>query len=368
MAQDYYSILGVPRNASEAEIKSAYRKLAMKYHPDRNPGNKEAEAKFREANAAYEVLSDEKKRRLYDQYGEAGVSGAAAGGPGFGGFQGGFAGADVGDMFGDIFESFFGGGAGRGRASRGNDLKYEVEVTLEDAFKGSQVPLRFERVEACDACGGTGAKSGGVKRCPGCRGSGRVQFSQGFFSMSQTCPQCGGEGQVVEHPCKDCRGAGRVRKQAKLTVKVPAGIYDGATLRIQGEGEAGPRGAARGDLYVVTRVRPDPRFERDGDDLRTKAPVEFADAALGTTIDVPTIDGEPARIKVPSGTQPGALLRLRDRGMPKLQGRGRGDLLVEVKVHVPQHLNARQRELLQKFREASAEEGGGIFGKLFGQE
>lgn len=370
MAEDYYSLLGVPRNASEAEIKSAYRKLAMKYHPDRNPGNKDAEDKFRKMAGAYEVLSDDRKRKLYDQYGEAGVSGASGGNPFGGGGFGGQGGADVGDMFGDIFESFFGGqgGGGRGGPRRGNDLKYEVEVTLEDAFKGSQLPLKFDRVEPCDTCKGSGAKSGGTKRCSGCRGSGRVQFSQGFFSMTQTCPQCGGAGQVIENPCKDCRGQGRVRKSAKLTVRVPPGVTDGTTLRIQGEGEAGERSAPRGDLYVVTRIRQDSRFDRDGDDLRAKVQVDMAEAALGTNVDVPTIDGEAHKVKVPAGTQPGALLRLRERGMPKLMGRGRGDLIIEIKVHVPKHLNDKQRELLEEYRKAAAEEGGGIFGKIFGKD
>lgn len=400
VAEDYYNLLGVARNASEAEIKTAYRKLAMKYHPDRNPGNKDAEENFRKINTAYEVLSDANKRKLYDQFGEAAFSqggpGGGPGGPGFNPFGGagnpfggaGGAGVDVNDVFGDLFESFFGGqggGGGRGRsgrggARRGNDLKYEVEITLDDAFTGAQLPLRFDRVEACETCGGSGARKGsGVKRCPQCRGSGRVQFSQGFFSMSQTCPQCGGEGQVVENPCPDCRGAGRQRKPAKLTVKIPPGIYDGATLRIAGEGEAGARGAPAGDLYVLVRVKPDPRFERHEDDLITERGVDIADAALGSVLEVATIGGERTKIKLPAGVQQGATFRVREKGMPKLHGRGRGDLLVKVKLDVPQELTARQKELLEEFRRLSQSREGepeqsaphkdeGIFKKIFGHD
>ena len=394
-SQDYYNLLGVARNASEAEIKTAYRKLAMQYHPDRNPGNKEAEEKFRKINTAYEVLSDANKRKLYDQFGEAGVQGGPGGGPGgpFGGGGSPFGGAgvDVNDVFGDLFESFFGGqggggepfagGRGRGpRARRGNDLKYEVEITLDDAFTGTQLPLRFDRVETCATCKGSGARSGsGLKRCPQCRGSGRVQFSQGFFSMTQTCPQCGGEGQIVENPCPDCRGSGRKRASAKLTVKVPPGIYDGATLRIAGEGEAGGRGATAGDLYVLVRVRPDPRFERHEDDLLTERALDAADAALGATLEVAAIGGERTKIKLPAGTQHGATFRVREKGMPRLHGRGRGDLLVRVRVVVPQDLTPRQRELLEEFRRLSGGEGAqaeqnaprkdeGIFKKIFGGE
>lgn len=394
MAEDYYSLLGVARNASEAEIKSAYRKLAMKYHPDRNPGNKDAEDTFRKINSAYEVLSDAKKRQMYDQFGEAGVSGGQGGGPGagFNPFGAGAGGVDVNEVFGDIFESFFGGqggghggGGGGRRARRGNDLKYEIDVSLEDAYAGLQKPLQFDRIENCETCGGSGAKSGsGVKKCSQCRGSGRVQFSQGFFSMSQTCPQCGGEGQVVENPCKDCRGAGRARKSAKLTLKIPAGIYDGATLRISGEGEAAGRGGQAGDLYVVVRVRPDPRFERKEDDLITERSLEIDDAALGTTLEVATIGGESTKIKIPAGVQHGALFRIRDKGMPKLHGKGRGDLLVRVRVAVPTELSAKERELLEQYRRARHKAGGhgdggeqsapkhddkdeGLFKKIFGQ-
>ncbi len=392
MAQDYYGVLGVPRNASEAEIKSAFRKLAMKHHPDRNPGSKASEEEFRRANQAYETLSDPHKRRLYDQFGEAGVSGAA--GAGAGPFGGGFGQAsDMSEVFEDFVESMFGatGGGGRRRQSRGRDLKYETEVSLEEAFSGVQSPLNLERLEVCATCGGTGAKEGsGLKRCAQCRGSGRVQISKGFFSLSQACPACRGEGQIVENPCRSCHGAGRMRKQAKLTLKIPPGIYDGATLRIAGEGEAGGRGTAAGDLYVVVRVRADPRFERVEDDLVSERSVNIAEAAVGASLQVTAIDGESLTIKVPSGVQHGAMLRVRGQGMPKLHGKGRGDLLVRVKIDVPKSLTPHQERLLQELARSLRGEGhshdsapangsssqgpseakddGGIFRKIFGKD
>jgi molecular chaperone DnaJ len=383
MAEDYYSLLGVARNATDAEIKAAYRKLAMKHHPDRNPGDKASEAKFRTINDAYQALSDPKKRKLYDQYGEAGVNQGAPGGfggqggPGFEGFG---QGVDVNEVFGDLFENLFGGqggggqqGGGRRRTPRGNDLKYETTISLEDAFNGVQLPLHFQRVESCETCHGSGGKPGtGVKRCTQCRGSGRVQVSQGFFAMSQTCPRCGGEGEIVEDPCKTCKGQGRVRKEADLKVKIPPGIYHGATLRISGEGEAGPRGGQPGDLYLEIHIKPDPRFERHEDDLSVTAHVDIASASLGGTTTVPTIDGEPVTVKIAHATQTGATLRVREKGMPKLHGRGRGDLLVHVKVEVPRDLTAKQKELLEEFRKTLTDEPakgeGGVFGRIFGKE
>ncbi|MFI5344882.1 MAG: molecular chaperone DnaJ [Elusimicrobiota bacterium] len=376
MAEDYYGLLGVARNATDAEIKSAYRKLAMKHHPDRNPGNKDAEETFRKVNGAYEALSDPKKRKLYDQYGEAGVNAGAS--SGFGRGQGFGPDVDINEAFGDLFENFFGGGGGRGGGGRrragGADLKYEAELSLEDAFNGTQLPLKFGRAESCGTCHGSGAKPGtGAKRCTQCRGSGRVQLSQGFFSMAQTCPKCAGEGQVVEDPCKDCRGQGRVRREADLKIKIPPGIYDGATLRITGEGEGAPRGGEPGDLYVHIKVLGDPRFERREDDLLVTAGVDVATASLGGTAEVPTIDGEPVKVKIPSGVQAGAVFRVREKGMPKLHGRGRGDLLVTVRVDVPRDLTARQRELLEELRRSlHGEDGGkadsGVFGRIFGKE
>jgi molecular chaperone DnaJ len=391
MAEDYYSLLGVGRNATGAEIKSAYRKLAMKYHPDRNPGNKEAEEKFRRINGAYEALSDDKKRKLYDQFGEAGVNGGAAGPGGFRGGQGfeGFGpGVDVNDVFGDLFEGLFGGqgggGGGRRRQQHGADLKFETTVTLDQAFTGATAPLHFERVEGCHTCKGSGARPGSrPKTCAQCRGSGRVQFSQGFFSMQQACPRCGGEGQTVDDPCRDCRGQGRVRRPAELKVKIPAGIYDGATLRISGEGEAAPHGGAPGDLYVRIRVKADPRFERKEDDLLTECVVDVATAALGGSVQVPVIDGDdPQRIRIPAGVRSGSTFRLRNHGMPKLQAKGRGDLLVKVRIEVPGELSAEQKALFEKLghtfgrsdgpgaaaAEEANEEGRGIFGKIFGKD
>ena len=377
MAEDFYNLLGVARNASETEIKSAFRKLAMKHHPDRNPGNKEAEERFRKVNGAYEVLSDPKKRQIYDHYGEAGLSGAGGFHGGFPGGGEGFAGAGVNmhEVFGDIFEQFFGaeGGGGRRRGPRrGADLKYEVDISLEDAFRGVNYPLHFDRVQSCPSCRGSGARDGSSsKRCPTCRGAGQVQYSQGIFSMAQTCPDCGGEGQRIDNPCRECRGAGRVRKRAELTVKIPPGIYEGATLRISGEGEAGGRGAPAGDLFVLVRLKPDSRFERVEDDLKLHANLDITQAALGATLQVPTLDGEPTSIRVPPGTQHGATLRVREKGMPKLHGRGRGDLLVQIRLSVPQNLNARQKELLEELArnlhgEHGSSQGEGIFKKIFG--
>jgi molecular chaperone DnaJ len=378
MAEDYYSLLGVARNATDAEIKAAYRKLAMKHHPDRNPGShKEAEEKFRQINSAYEALSDAKKRKLYDQYGEAGVNAGASGGFGGGqGFEGFGQGVDVNEVFGDLFENFFGGGGGgRRRSAHGADLKYETEISLEDAYTGTQLPLKFMRAEPCGTCRGSGAKPGtGAKRCATCRGAGRVQLSQGFFSMAQTCPKCGGAGQVVESPCKDCAGQGRVRREADLKIKIPPGIYDGATLRISGEGEAPPHGGEAGDLYVHVKIKSDARFERHEDDLRVTAGVDVALASLGGNIDVPTIDGEPVKVKLPAGVQAGGIFRVRERGMPKLHGRGRGDLLVVVRIDVPRELTGRQRELLEELRKSfdgeHSEKGGssGVFGRIFGKD
>ncbi|MEE8424203.1 MAG: molecular chaperone DnaJ [Elusimicrobiota bacterium] len=359
MARDFYEELGVPRNATETEIKGAYRKLAFKYHPDRNPNNKTAETRFKHVSKAYEALSDSSKRKLYDQFGEAGLSGSAgAGGPG-GGSQGFGGGADVSDLFGDIFEGFFGGSAGgrRSRARRGHDLKYEVEISLEDAYEGAKFPVAYNRVESCGRCRGTGAKPGsGTKTCGTCRGLGRIQFSQGFFSMTQACGSCGGEGHVIETPCSSCGGAGQMRKKHKLTVRIPAGVYDGATLRISGEGEAGRIGGGTGDLYVQVRVKPHARFERDEDDLIFETHVSFPKAAIGAKLLIPTLSEEKAKIKIPSGTRDGQMFRIRGRGMPKLRGRGYGDLLVRVKINVPKELSAKQKKLMEEFEQTLSPE------------
>lgn len=375
MAEDYFSLLGVARNATDAELKAAYRKLAMKYHPDRNPGDKKAEETFRKINTAYGVLSDPQKRQVYEHYGEAGLSGAGAGGPG------GPGGADLGEMFGDIFENFFGaqGGGGR-RARRGGDLKYEMNISLDDAFKGAQVPLEYPRQHECSTCKGSGARGGSEpKRCTQCRGSGRVQFSQGFFSMTQVCSACGGEGQMIDNPCRECRGSGRESRNARLTIKIPPGIYEGATLRISGEGESGPRGTPAGDLYVHIRVKNDPRFDRVEDDLVVSRKLDIASAALGSSLDLPIIDGGSTRIKIPAGVQHGAIMRVQGKGMPRLHGRGRGDLMVKLEVEVPRHLTDDQRRILTEFAktlddsETAADpstaqgKSTGIFNKIFGE-
>ncbi|MBI4424694.1 MAG: molecular chaperone DnaJ, partial [Elusimicrobia bacterium] len=331
--------------------------------------------RFKEVNEAYQVLSDAKKRQLFDAYGEAGVS-AGAGGAG-GGFPGGFqGGADVGDIFGDIFETFFGGQPGQPgrRQRRGNDLRYETTIDLEDAYNGTTVNVAYDRIAACAKCGGTGAKAGtGLKRCATCHGAGRVQFAQGFFSMSQPCPHCGGAGRVVESPCGSCAGAGRVRQPTQRTVRVPAGIEDGSSLRVQGAGEGGGAGVVPGDLYVNIHVKTHPQFERAGDDLLYQRRLTFPQAALGCTVEVPTLGGPKASIKVPAGVQDGTTLRVREKGMPKLHGRGHGDLLVRLRVEVPKQLTPRQRELLEEFARTLEGEPveepkgeGGIFKKIFG--
>ena len=281
-SNDYYRTLGVARNAGPDEIKSAYRKLALKYHPDRNQGNKEAEATFKEINEAYEVLSTPEKRQIYDQFGSEGLKAGAGRGPGgFGGFQG----ADLGDMFGDLFENLFaqgqGGGRGRPRSRRGADLKYEASITLEEAFTGVKLPVNFERTEVCQECDGTGARGKtGIKKCPTCRGSGRVQYSQGFFAFSQACPECGGQGEVISAPCKACGGAGRQKKNASINIKIPAGVEEGAVLRVSGGGDAGLRGGESGDLYIQVRLKHHPHFERDGRDLVYECQVALWQAAL----------------------------------------------------------------------------------------
>jgi molecular chaperone DnaJ len=378
--EDYYHLLGVARNASDAEIKRAYRKLALKYHPDRNPGNKEAEEKFKEINTAYSVLSDTKKRQVYDQFGHAGVEGAAAGaGPGFGGFEGfgaGFGpGADLGDIFGNIFEEAFGFGTRAGRRSergyRGADLKYDIAVTLEEAFGGTEKPLSYQKSAACQACDGSGAAKGyGLKTCPACNGRGRVQFAQGFFSMSQTCSACGGRGKVIEKPCPTCGGSGRIGKNVTLSVRIPKGVTDGTTLRVSGAGDAGENGGTSGDLYVEVSVEPHRIFDRRGNTLFYTGTITYPQAVLGTVLDVPLIEGGRTTIKIPAGTPHGAVFRLREKGMPYVGARRkRGDLLVKIAVDVPRKITPRQKELISELAgDLSVETSGkeNIFKKFFG--
>lgn len=373
-SNDYYRLLGVPRNAGPDEIKSAYRKLAMKHHPDRNQGNTESETVFKEINEAYEVLSTPEKRQVYDQYGAEGLKAGAGGRGGFGGFQGG---ADLGDMFGDLFENLFaqgqGGGRGRPRSRRGADVKAEAEITLEEAFTGVKVPLNVERTEVCAECDGTGARNrAAIKKCPTCRGTGRVQYSQGFFAFSQACPECGGQGEIISAPCKACDGAGRQKKRATINIKLPAGVEEGSVLRVSGGGDAGLKGGDSGDLYIQVRLRHHPHFERHGGDLVYECTVQVWQAALGGETEVPVIDGGRMTIRVPQGTQHGKVFRVHDKGMPTPGGKARGDLLVKVKLEVPHSLSARQRELFEELAKLGgheappSEKDKGFFKKILG--
>lgn len=355
---DYYRTLGVARNAGPDEIKSAYRKLALKHHPDRNQGNSESESVFKEINEAYEVLSTPEKRQVYDQYGAEGLKAGAGGRGGFGGFQGG---ADLGDMFGDLFENLFaqgqGGGRGRPRSRRGADLKEEVEISLEDAFTGVKVPVSVDRTELCQECDGTGARGRtGIKKCPTCHGAGRVQYSQGFFAFSQACPDCGGQGEVISSPCKACSGAGRQRKRVTINIKLPAGVEEGSVLRVSSGGDAGLKGGDSGDLYVQVRLKHHPHFEREGRDLVYECGVPVWQAALGGEAGVPVIEGGRVKIRIPGGTQHGKVFRVHDHGMPSPGAKARGDLLVRVKLEVPHDLTPKQRELFEELARLAGHE------------
>ncbi len=352
--RDYYEVLDVSKNASEAEIKKAFKRLAMKYHPDRNPDNKEAEEKFKEAKEAYDVLTDAQKRAAYDQFGHAGVDpSAAAGGAGAG-----FGGASFNDIFGDVFGDIFGGGgrtAGGQRVYRGADLRYNLELSLEEAVSGTSVNIRVPTHVECDGCGGSGAKKGtSPVTCSTCGGHGQVRMQQGFFSLQQTCPRCHGSGSIIETPCSKCHGHGRVEKQKTLSVKVPAGVDTGDRIRLSGEGEAGEHGGPPGDLYVHVVVRPHDIFQRDGDDLYCEVPISVVTASLGGELEIPTLDGR-VNLKIPAESQSGKLFRLRGKGVKSVRGSKQGDLLCRISVETPVNLTKKQKELLKEF-EASMHE------------
>ena len=359
MAQDYYQILGVERSADQAAIKSAFRKLAMKYHPDRNPGDEEAEKKFKEIGQAYEVLSDEQKKAAYDRFGHAAFENGGMGGGGGPGGMGGFSAGAFSDIFEDIFGDFMGGGArarSRNSAQRGADLKYDLTISLEEAFSGIEKDVTVPSSEACETCEGTGARPGTrPTTCGTCNGAGRVRAQQGFFTVERTCPSCQGQGQVITEPCDDCGGQGRVRKTRTLQVDVPAGVEDGTRIRLTGEGEAGLRGGPFGDLYLFIHIKDHELFERDGPDLYCDVDVPMVTAALGGEVEVPTIEGGRVKIRIPEGTQTSTKFRLRGSGMTQLRRKTRGDMFVELRVETPTNLNARQRELLEEF----CAEGGG---------
>ena len=346
--QDYYTILGCPKEATADDLKKSYRKLAMQYHPDRNPGDKQAEAKFKELNSAYDVLKDDQKRAAYDRFGHAAFEQAASGGGG-----GGFPFGD-GAGLGDIFDQMFGDITGRrgGRARAGQDLQTQVEIDLAEAFAGTKRSLRLPTRVACDACDGTGSadkSSANRNACPTCGGAGKVRAQQGFFLVERACPTCGGTGRVVKNPCKVCAGAGTVQRERTLSVAIPAGVEDGTRIRLAGEGEAGPAGAPPGDLYVHIGIRPHEIFQRDGANIYCRVPLPMTQAALGGDVEVPAIDGSRAKVKIPAGTQTGDQFRLRSKGFSVLRSAVRGDMYIQVAVETPRHLSRRQRELLEEF-------------------
>lgn len=351
--RDYYEVLGVARNASDDDLKKAYRRCAMKHHPDRNPGDAAAEAAFKECKEAYEVLADANKRRAYDQHGHAAFEhgmggGGGPGGPGF---------SDMGDIFGDIFGNIFGGGGGGARGPRrGADIGYVMELSLEEAVGGVEKQIEIPTLDECETCKGSGSADGKVETCDTCKGRGQVRFQRGIFSMQQACPHCNGRGQTIANPCGDCHGQGRVERTKTLQVKIPAGVDNGDRIRLTGEGEAGPAGSPAGDLYVEVRVREHEIFQRDGDDLHCEVPIRISQAALGDIVRVPTLGGE-VELRIPAETQSGKLFRLRDKGVKSVRSRKPGDLYCRAVVETPVNLTQEQRELLEKFETTFVGEG-----------
>ncbi len=368
--EDYYDTLGVARGADADALKQAYRKLAMQYHPDRNPGDEGAEQKFKQINEAYDVLKDDQKRAAYDRFGHAAFEGGAPGGQQAGGF-------DFGSGFADIFDEMFGdfmGGGRRGGRTRGNDLRYNMEISLEDAYKGHETRIKIPAAVSCDTCNGSGAAPGSrPTNCAACRGRGKVRAEQGFFTIERTCPNCRGAGQVIDDPCRNCAGTGQTRREKTLAVTIPQGVEDGTRIRLAGEGEGGAHGSSPGDLYIFVSVKPHHLFERDGTTLFCRVPIPMTTAALGGTVRMPTIDGTLAKMTIPEGTQSARQFRLRGKGMTGLHGRGRGDMVVEIQVETPVNLTPRQQELLREFdiegkdsRHATSPESEGFFSKVKG--
>ena len=362
--RDYYDVLGINKSASPDQIKSAYRKLAVKHHPDKNKGDKASEEKFKEASEAYHILSNTERKQNYDNFGHAAFENGGGGRGGFGNF-------DFSSNFSDIFEDFFGEGFGGGRRSRksnnrGSDLRYDLSISLNEAFSGKKQDIKFSTSEKCDICKGTGSKPGhSPSTCSMCGGQGQVRSSQGFFTVQQTCPQCGGSGEQITHPCTSCGGQGKKQASKRLSVTIPKGVDDGTRIRLAGKGEAGSRGAGSGDLYLFINVYSHDLFKRSDENLYFECPISIADAALGTTIEIPTIDGGKAKIKIPAGTQSGKQLRLKGKGMPYIRGSGYGDLYVQLNTEVPISLNKEQKELLEKFRQIENEKSNPSIKKFF---
>ncbi len=358
--RDYYEVLGVARNASEQDLKSAFRKLAKEHHPDRNPGDASAEKKFKEINEAYEVLKDPQKRAAYDRFGHAAFDGLGGGrGPGSGGFGPDFS-SSMSDIFDDLFGEFMGGRRGSGRSSgreRGADLRYNMDITLAEAFTGKTTQIRVPTNVTCETCSGSGARAGTKPvTCATCGGVGKVRASQGFFTIERTCPTCMGRGETIPDPCPTCSGTGRVVKERTLSVNIPAGVEDGTRIRLSGEGEAGLRGGPPGDLYIFLSIKPHEFFQRDGSDIFCRVPISMTTAALGGYIDVPALDGSTSRVKVPEGTESGKQFRLKGKGMPVLRSNATGDMYIQVDVETPKNLTRRQRELLEEFERESRKE------------
>ena len=364
--QDYYDVLGIKKSASPEEIKSAYRKLAVKFHPDKNPGDKSAEDKFKQASEAYGILSDKSKRENYDNFGHAAFENS--GGHQGGGF-GGFSGADFSDIFEDFFGDFGGGRrsrAGRNSNNRGSDLRYDLSITLEEAYSGKKQNIQFSSTDKCTTCKGSGSKPGhSADRCTYCGGNGKIRSNQGFFTVQQTCPQCSGSGEEITNPCNDCGGNGNKQISKKLSVTIPKGVDDGTRIRLAGKGESGTRGGASGDLYLFINIKSHDLFKRSDVNLFFEFPISIADAALGTTIEIPTIDGKKAKIKIPDGTQDGKQFRLKGKGMPFMRRGDYGDLYVQVKTEVPVYLNKEQKDLLERFRKIENEKSNPSIRKFF---